>query len=216
MVGGGRKVLDKELIREFWRDRALSGDSRWTASTTLKYELAFMERLVRPDARILDVGAGTGNLSRPLCPDGGSLVAVDAEPLMAPSFADDPRFEFVASDVSSLSLEGRFDLVIMFGVVTHLAPDEEWAAYRCLAMHVNSGGVVVVKNQCAHDDEFTVDGFSTALGCRYCARYPNAEAQAARLRSLFEYVTIQTYPDQLNPHPNSHHVAFVCRGAIAP
>jgi hypothetical protein len=83
--------------------------------------------------------------------------------------------------------------------------------YRLLRRAVPAPGTVVVKNQCSRGADLMVDRHSEAFGRRYVGRYPSVDGQQARLASVFDKVAVQPYPDELNPWPETHHVAFICR-----
>src|SRR6185436_15932816 len=133
---------------------------------------------------ILDLGSGHGELSRPLAGDCADLVAVDFAPAYARSFSA-PRHRFEASGLDVFEPAERFDLVLLFGVVTSLDVDEEQRLYARMAQWVTDDGVAVVKNQCSRGEEFVRTGWSEALGTDYSGRYPNVEQQAVRLRRAF-------------------------------
>ncbi|HEY0258750.1 MAG TPA: class I SAM-dependent methyltransferase [Lacisediminihabitans sp.] len=203
--------MDKDIVKEFWRKRALTGHTRWTGDGMLAFDQALLRPLVGDDTRILDLGSGFGELSRSICGPGDSLVAVDQEPGMAAGFEGDDRFAFVHSSVVDYVPEGRFDLVLLFGVITHLTEEEEEAVYSVIVSALATAGVAVIKNQCSDGADLTVDTYSEALGASYVGRYPSVESQRSRLARRFGSVEIVEYPPELKMHRNSSHVAFVCR-----
>ncbi|HWL00880.1 MAG TPA: class I SAM-dependent methyltransferase [Microbacteriaceae bacterium] len=207
--------MDKLTIRDFWRNKVKDGTTRWTGDSMLAYELAYLPPLVPPGSRILDLGSGFGELSKGITPADGSLVAVDAEPGMAAGFEGDDRFEFVPADVVSYRPEGEFDIILLFGVVTHLTVEEEEMVYDTIRDLLAPGGFALVKHQCSDSAGFEVDTQSEALGTRYVGRYPAIAEERARLGARFSSVEVRPYPEELKLHSNSTHVAFLCRGPLA-
>jgi ubiquinone/menaquinone biosynthesis C-methylase UbiE len=77
-----------------------------------------------PNARVLDLAAGRGALSRELAGRAGRIVAVDAAPRMAELLARDlPGVETHLMDAAALGFpDATFDLVVA-GFVVHILPD---------------------------------------------------------------------------------------------
>ena len=205
-------TVDKRVIRDFWRKRAETGQTRWTGEGMLDFDQRLLGPLIGPAARILDLGSGFCELSRSVCPAKGSLVAVEQEGAMVSAFADDPRFAFVNSNIVNFESQAEFDVVLLFGVVTHLTVAEENVAYGVSVKSLAPGGVAVVKNQCSDGADFEVSTFSEGLGTAYVGRYPAIENQLGRLAARFETVEVIPYPAELKMHADSTHVAFICRG----
>ncbi len=110
------------------------------------------------DARVLEIGCGTGFYTRLLADQGVTrLTAVDITDVQFPRLRSEfPRFEFIQRDVGCDDLTGTFDLVIMIDVAQHLVDDGKFShamlnVKRCLA----DGGVFIV-NPVADRDSQTV------------------------------------------------------------
>lgn len=201
--------LDHATIRAFWERRSREGRTRWTPAAMLEYELAWLRAIVPPGRPVLDLGSGHGELSRPLA-SGSRLVAVDFAPGYGASFTE-PGHEFVESSVQAFDTSERFGAVLLFGVVTALEEADELPLYRRIGGWLEDGGVAIVKNQCAVDEQFVVSGYSEELGADYSGRYPTAAEQGARLREAFATVEVRPYPPELNRWETSAHVGFACR-----
>jgi len=201
--------LNREVLRRFWANKAQTASNRWTGDRVLEFELAMLRHLVPAGAAILDLGSGHGELSRKLCPPDGRLVAVDWEAGFSTAFTA-PQHSFVTETVTDYEPSALFDVALLFGVVTSLELREEEEVYDKISRCLKSHGVAVVKNQCANADEFVVDGYSEALGTFYSGRYPSRSDQLARLTARFGAVEPLDYPADLNPWPESGHVAFLC------
>jgi SAM-dependent methyltransferase len=204
--------MDKVVIRDFWRAKAKERTTRWTGESILEFDRWLVGPRVAAGARVLDLGSGFGELSRSVIPPDGTLVAVDAEPEMASGFEGDQRFRFVVGDVVTYRPSETVDVVLLFGVVTHLTPTEEEAVYDNIRDCLAPAGLAIVKNQCSDGESFMVDAMSEQLGVRYVGRYPSIDEQRRRLDERFADVETITYPAHLKMHGNSSHVAFVCSG----
>lgn len=211
MSDGG---LNRDAIRAFWAERARLPTTRWTPSEMLEFELGLLAPLAASATSVLDLGSGHGELSRLVAGGTRRLVAIDWEPAFARSF-DRPNEQFCEALVTEFSTSDRFDLVLLFGVVTSLEVEEENSLYRRMASWLAPRGTAVVKNQCSVGEAFVVDTYSEALTARYSGRYPSEAEQLARIQQNFASVEVVHYPPELNRWENSRHVAFVCRGGQA-
>jgi SAM-dependent methyltransferase len=207
-------VID-DFVREFWAQKAqqTEGSIRWTDERMLRQDLGVIETAL-PEAggALLDLGCGTGDLFAAFLDRLEHVTAVDMEPEFIARLPRDPKVTGVVSSLRTHTPERTYDVGLMFGVVTYLTVEEEESAYRMLRRAVPTPGAVVVKNQCARsDDDLLVDRFSEAVGSRYVGRYPSLSGQQDRLASVFDEVSVLPYPEELNPWPDTLHVAFVCR-----
>ncbi|MCM2305842.1 MAG: class I SAM-dependent methyltransferase [Sulfuritalea sp.] len=203
--------MDKRVIDQFWRQRATEGGGRWTEPEMLDYELSMLTPYVGANCHILDLGSGPAALSTRLLGPSCRLTAVDKYQSFLDSIPSDPRINTVCSDVVNFSYTtATYDLILLFGVVTHLDLAEELAVYENAARGLADSGVLAVKNQSSHHGEKQVDGYSESLKCHYVGRYPDIPGQAARLGRFFGKVEIRHYPPAFDKWPDTTHVCFLC------
>ena len=138
--------------REHYEDAALYDYEyrRRRVDVTFYRELA---RRLKPDAPILDMGAGSGRLALPLARDGHPVVALDQSPAMldrlrqrlqkAPA-AVACRIDPQMGDLRTFELGKRFDLAVAaFNVVEHLYTRVEMAAFLArVAEHLTPDGLL--------------------------------------------------------------------------
>jgi SAM-dependent methyltransferase len=115
---------------------------------------AFYAGLIKPASRVLELGSGTGRLTFDLASRGHEVVGVDcSEPMLyranlrlaklAPDVAS--RVRLVRGDMRTVSLKGRFDLVIVpFFSLAHVAPDQWGAVFKNIRRHMAPGAVAAV------------------------------------------------------------------------
>lgn len=199
--------VDGRVVRRFWAKKAQDEDNRWTPAAMLEWEKAFVTSMMPARSiRILDLGCGHGALSRSIVRVGDELTGVDQEPGFARSFEE---HSFILSEAESFDTHERFDLILVFGVITCVGRDSEQAIYDVCRRSVTEGGLVIVKNQCAYSKEIVVSGLSEALGTEYSGRYPSVASVSDALSRRFASVQRVDYPVEFNPWPDTFHVAFV-------
>lgn len=209
--------VDQEVVRKFWAGRARSERLRWSSESILDNDVSeILGALKFAPLTVLDLGCGDGELLFRVLgafPE-ATAEAVDFEPTLARHFECEPRVEFRECDIRMYDTPHRFDLVLAFGFATYLDDEEAQSFYATLARVLNSDGVAFVKHQTTLGQTFFVNRYSEELGAEYSARYPNEEEEAKVLKKHFSSVAIRPYPDHLNPHRNSRHSLFICRGAL--
>ncbi len=110
-TGGSRGASYDEAFREL----AASG-------ADVHGEAAFVADLVRPGARVLDAGCGTGRVAVELARRGFDVVGVDNDASMLEVARRSARLRWYDADLAALELAERFDLVVAAGnVVVFLA-----------------------------------------------------------------------------------------------
>ncbi|TDD26284.1 class I SAM-dependent methyltransferase [Kribbella turkmenica] len=116
------------------------------------YELApvtgedeLINAAIEPASRILELGCGTGRITRPLLALGHHVVAVDESAEMV---ARVPGTETIRSTIGDLRLDRRFDLVLMMSFLVNVADEaERLRLLRTCAHHVRPGGTVLLQQQ---------------------------------------------------------------------
>ncbi|MEU1485660.1 class I SAM-dependent methyltransferase [Streptomyces sp. NPDC005752] len=111
-------------------------------------EAAFCAALLKPAARVLDAGCGTGRIAIRLAALGHSCTGVDVDSsMLAVARREAPAQEWLLGDLArldTLGLDGGFDLVLAAGnVIPLLAPGTESLVVRQLATVLRTGGLLV-------------------------------------------------------------------------
>lgn len=202
--------LDTDVVKSFWTERANFSSNRWTSGDLVKYENELLLPLTKTAKRIADIGSGTGDLSRELAGTEKELVAVDFVGKFGSVF-DQENHTFIEAPATNLPPDlGKFEVVLLMGVITYLDDSEENNAYAECARLLADNGTLFLKHQCSSSDEFIVNGWSDDLGAAYSARYPSFEAELEKLQQLFGAIEVVKYPEQFNKWDTSFHVAFIC------
>ncbi|GIF22309.1 ubiquinone/menaquinone biosynthesis C-methylase UbiE [Actinoplanes tereljensis] len=150
--------------------------------------------------RILEVGAGTGELWRRLGHDGLDLTVTDFSPAMCARLADLPGVRVRRCDAGALPFsDGSFDAVIANHMLYHV--DDPAAVLRELARVSRPGGrLAVATNGHGHMAEITE--LSTAIGRpdimpRAGQSDFYAESGPALVSEKFQDVRVERYPGDL-------------------
>ncbi|MER5712262.1 class I SAM-dependent methyltransferase [Streptomyces sp. NPDC002122] len=111
-------------------------------------EATFCTALLKPAARVLDAGCGTGRIAIRLAELGHHCTGVDVDPsMLAVARRDAPTQEWLFGDLvrlDALGLDQGFDMALAAGnVIPLLAPGTEPMVVRQLAAALRSGGLLV-------------------------------------------------------------------------
>lgn len=133
-MGGLRAYWKEKLLR--WEHRRYAGlalfrPSSWTVRRRLRKAIQLVREKMPPDARILDLGCGSGVLASRLNGHYARFVGVDfvGEAIVRAQARGLPNTEFVEADINEDGprrsfAEGDYDLVILLGVVDWLTEEE--------------------------------------------------------------------------------------------
>lgn len=141
-------------------------------------------------ARVLDAGCGTGRVAIELQRHGVEVVGVDKDrSMLATARKNEPGIEWIESDLASLDIKARFDVVVMAGNVPLFTPPGTQAA--------------LVKGVAKHVGRLLIAGFSLDRG--YGIAEYDEHAAAAGLRLVERYATWDREPFGNNGYAVSVH-----------
>ncbi|MFF0345684.1 class I SAM-dependent methyltransferase [Kribbella sp. NPDC004875] len=104
-----------------------------------------IDAAIEPGSSILELGCGTGRITRPLLARGHQVVAVDESPEM---IARVTETETICSTIGELRLDRQFDVVLMMSFLINVADDEErLRLLKACAHHVRPGGSVLLQQE---------------------------------------------------------------------
>ena len=108
-------------VRAHW-DAVAPARGRWRARARVYHaELErFLRFLIPSDARVLEIGCGTGDLLAAVAPPGRGLGVDFSEAMIRQARASHPGHRFVVADAERLPLSGAFDYVVLSDLVGNL------------------------------------------------------------------------------------------------
>ena len=114
----------------------------WLPGGSDRLRRAFVGSLqVHPGDRVLELGCGTGLVTRHLCAAGAVVTAVDrAGGMLAVARRRAPAARFVDADLGALTVADRFDHVVLAFVLHELDPDRRVDVLRRSAGWLAPGG----------------------------------------------------------------------------
>ncbi len=125
-----------------------------------KYVDLILRRL-RPNARILDLGCGTGEpISKHLIENGCAVVGVDASARMLEIARNlVPQAKLVQADMRNFYLNGRFEAVVAWDSVFHVSRTEHEQIFRNISNMLVSGGWLLLSAGASAAEGFTSEMF---------------------------------------------------------
>lgn len=200
--------LNKLTIKNFWRDRAEYAESRWTNNALLEFENLYLKTFLPPQPiTILDIGSGSGQLSKSIKREGDKLIAVDQEVRFEKYFVDEDM-EFVHRSANDFDFEEHYDLILLFGVINYLTDQEISDFFSRVASMTNQNFQLIVKAQFALENECQINKFSHELNFQYSARYPHFDRFMKLLTIFKKEIEVIDYPIEFQGRANFRHKAI--------
>lgn len=154
-----------------------------------------------PGASILELGCGTGRITRPLVALGHEVMAVDESPEMLARITE---AETVCSTIEDLRLDRRFDLVLLMSYLIN-APDDA-VRRRMLATcahHLKPGGTVLLQqhDRASFAEDVTFDRPAHRLVISDTKQLPGDRQSATMThtvdgRTWSQHLVVQNLTDQ--------------------
>jgi SAM-dependent methyltransferase len=196
---GRTRVLDRKIA------------TRYHDTDAHVYDLQFIGRFLKPGNWVLDLGTGSGILAHEVARVVDTVIAVDKEEkFFDPQYLSN-NIHFIESDILNFKTPYRFDIVLLFGVVTFMDYDQSTKVYQLAHEVLREDGVLLAKHGCGLQGDVLVDGHSEQLNAHYVALYKHVDVEKEMMSRYFEVEVVDIYPPHLNRWQNTRYFGFVCR-----
>jgi SAM-dependent methyltransferase len=121
------------------------------------FETPWIDRfraLLPQHPEVLDLGCGSGRpMARALADRGCQVTGVDAsEPLLAFAQSQMPDQTWICADMRGLKLGRRFDGILAWHSLFHLAPDDQRAMFPVFHRHARPGAALMFTSGASHGE----------------------------------------------------------------
>lgn len=149
-------VQDRSIFSQEWLDKIVDWSTRYHFTRARHCLLRPLG--IKPGERVLELGCGTGAITRYLGEIGAEVTAVEGSVARARVAAarchDLPNVAVIADDLQAAEVEGQYDWVTLIGVLEYAGAyskeEDPYRAYLASAMrHLKPGGrvVIAIENQ---------------------------------------------------------------------
>lgn len=133
------------------QDRALAAIASWYQLDfgPIVDDIEMYQTLIEPMSNVLELGAGTGRIARPLAAHGCHVTAIEPSDHMladAELAMRDAQIDVIRADMRCFDLNRRFDAIII-GLSTFqhlLRREDQLAALRCAQRHLTETGRLII------------------------------------------------------------------------
>jgi len=206
--------MDQKKILDFWNSRSIIKDDYIAARNGLDNRLIFDLKLIKNylknDYKVLDLGCGTGLISKSIVDNIGHIVAVD----FVKDFIERINHEKITtihSDLLSFQQNEKFDVILLFGVFNYFEINDVEIICKKIQKMLKKDGTIIIKHQCGRSKKVIIDKFSEELNHHYHAVYRELDSEVKNLEKFFHVEIVNIYPKELNKWNDTHHYAFICK-----
>ena len=177
-----------DLQRDYWTIVGPTTKEEYERLSRIKLRL-LIDLGLAPEAKVLDVGCGTGQLAAALedfLHARGRYIGIDISPeavAFCRSRFQRPNFSFLVSEMTKLpALTKRFDFIAFFSVFTHTYPRETALLMHQAAHLLADGGIIFADVFTAPlIDEYTGDRGAVEINPDYLMRLLDGSGLCAEL-----------------------------------
>lgn len=208
--------MDKNKVYKFWEKRTTVNHPRISThfqnDDTHLFDLKIIEEYLKPESQILDLACGPCFYSNMIVDKVKYIKAVDKFGKFFKFCKKTPKLETVEMDLVNFEDKHKYNLVLLIGIMHFLNEKEREIVYKKAFKYLKKDGVVYIRHQCGVNEDVDIDKYSKKIGDNYVAKYLKINKEINMLKRIFKKVkVIDIFPQRLNPWPDTHYYAFVCK-----
>ncbi len=207
--------IDRKKIDAFWKKRTKVTNVRVSTHFRIddmhEFDLKLIEKYITKKTRLLDLGAGTCYHANRLIGKVAYIKATDKFGEFLHHCKVGDNFETQTADALTYDDHKKYDVILLLGVMNYFSDKEASQIYKNCHSMLAEGGTLIIKHQSGVKEDIVVDKYSEVIGDSYHALYRQKEKDVKLMEKYFQVETIDIYPKRLNPWPNTHFYAYVCK-----
>ena len=209
----------KQILDQFFKKQMEIEDRyvtvRYRKNKRIDYDCAIIRQYLFPQARVLDLGCGTGLIEEQIAAEAALIHAIDQYPQFMERAIPADNVTYIQGDATEFFRQDlQYDLIICFGVVCYLSDQEMLQMLRHSMNMLAPGGTVIIKGQWGLQKRKVIQKYSEELGAEYYADYRQTDEMRQTCEELgAEVKIVDLYPPELNRWPDTHDYAFVLKAA---
>ena len=208
--------IDRKKIDQFWRKRSkLKVNPRiathFKHDDTHKYDLSLIDKYIKPQSKVLDLGCGPCYITNKLIGKAKYIKGVDKFGGFLKYCKTGLNFITEQSDLLDYKDKSKYNLILLIGVMFCFGDKESEKIYKKCAGLLDKSGIMIIRQQYGVKNDVIIDKYSKQIGENYYTYYRHIKKELKILRKFFKVEVIDIFPKRLNPWPNTHHYALICK-----
>lgn len=209
------QIIDKKKIDSFWKGRTKIKDPRiathFKHDDTHIYDLKLIDKYINPSSKVLDLGCGPCFITNQIAKKVSYIKGVDKFGSFLKYCRTGKNFDAQEYDLVDFTDTRKYDLITLIGVMFCFGDREAKKIYKNCSDLLNDKGVLIIRQQYGIREDVIIDKFSQQIGENFYTYYRQLNKELKILEKWFDVTVIDILPKRLNPWPNTHHYALICK-----
>ena len=162
------------LVDNFFKGRFNVSDnylaSRYSINDRDDFDINLISNYINSNSKIIDLGCGTGVLEKKLHTQVKSILGVDKFQEFIDRAFKSNNIQYLVSSLTELSIDDKFDLILLFGVSMYLSDEEFDIVLDKIISLMHKESILIIKNQWGIKDDVIINKYSDNLKSMYYAK----------------------------------------------
>ena len=204
------------LVDNFFKGRFNVSDnylaSRYSINDRDDFDINLISNYINSNSKIIDLGCGTGVLEKKLHTQVKSILGVDKYQEFIDRAFKSNNIQYLVSSLTELSIDDKFDLILLFGVSMYLSDEEFDIVLDKIISLMHKESILIIKNQWGIKDDVIINKYSDNLKSMYYAKYRSIKNVCKLLKKKgFIGNIVDIYPPSYSKWNNTHEYALVLK-----